>query len=124
MKKIAILDSNGVYHGIEEIHPDNMQSHHVELPDGCDLPPGKYRWDGSTFRPITDPERIKISNPDAFNAIAIGFIALHQQGIKLPEETEEWLDHYITTQDFELRPADKNRPESLHMVKAFKSRGN
>lgn len=122
MKKIAKLDQSGVYQGIEEVAEKNLQPHHVELPDGCDLPHGKYKWNGDTFVLITDPLRIKINNPDALNAIAIGFISLHQSGIALPEETLEWMDHYLTTQDFELRPAEINRPESLHLVKAFKNR--
>ena len=122
MKQIAKLDENNIYHGIEEIEDDALQPHHVELPDGCDLPPGKYKWEGRTFIPITDSLRIKINHPDALNAIAIGFISLQQDGILLPDETLEWLDHYITTQDFELRPSDKNRPVTLHLVKSFKNR--
>lgn len=122
MKQIANLDENGVYHGMIEIEDEDLQAHHIELPEGCDLPHGQYRWNGHTFLPLTDPEHISINNPDAFNAIAIGFISLQQQGMALPEETQEWLDHYITTQDFELRPSDKNKPETLHMVKAFRHR--
>jgi hypothetical protein len=123
MKQIAKLDENNIYHGIEEIEDDALQPHHIELPEGCDLPPGKYQWSGETFIPMRNPQRLKTSDPDALNAIAIGFISLQQSGAALPEETLEWLDHYITTQDFELRPTDINKPESLHMVKAFKSRG-
>lgn len=45
--QVARLDENGIYHGIDQIAPEDMTDQHVHLPDGCDLPPGKYRWDSN-----------------------------------------------------------------------------
>lgn len=44
IKKIfkAILDINGVYFGMEEVV--QLLEGDVEVPENCDLPPGKYKW--------------------------------------------------------------------------------
>lgn len=54
MVQIALLDADGVYQGIGEIDESEVTQEHVMLPDGCDLPVGKYFWDdvNKTFMPI------------------------------------------------------------------------
>lgn len=119
MKQIAKLDENNVYHGMTEIEDHELLPTHVELQDGCDLPPGKYQWNGQSFHPITDPQRIKLNNPDALNAIAMGFIAIHNSGITLPPETLKWIEFHVRSNDFETAPVDPLKPETFHLVKAF-----
>lgn len=53
---VAIIDSAGIYHGMEQIKKSDVTSTHVQLPDGCDLPPGKYGWDQkhNCFMPTKD----------------------------------------------------------------------
>jgi hypothetical protein len=57
--QVAILDADGVYQGIGNVTRAQLQPGHVELPHGCDLPPGKYFWDAGrkTFMPITKREK-------------------------------------------------------------------
>lgn len=43
--KVAILDEKDVFQGVTEIDPGQVTELHVLLPDGCDLPTGKYCWD-------------------------------------------------------------------------------
>lgn len=45
MVQVARLDADGVYQGIDLIEQGAVTQQHVLLPDGCDLPPGKYYWD-------------------------------------------------------------------------------
>ncbi len=101
--KIAVLDAAGVYQGEQEIPLADLTPDHVHLQDGCDLPPGQYRWDAvkQTFLPLRpDKQRMKEQSPQALNAIALGFIAGIEQGVKLPPETLAWVDAHIVTLDF------------------------
>lgn len=54
MTAIAVLDEDGVYQGLREIPLNDLAPDHVHLPDGCDLPPGRYKWDADVkaFMPI------------------------------------------------------------------------
>lgn len=54
MVQVARLDPDGVYLGAEEIEQGAVTAGHVVLPDGCDLPPGKYYWDDGlrAFMPL------------------------------------------------------------------------
>jgi len=99
---VAKLDAHDVYHGTEEIDAADVTPGHVVLQDGCDLSPGKYRWDRTrkTFLPLRDDKVTRDQPPMALNAIALGLIALHAQRVSLPPETLVWLDYYIGTMDF------------------------
>jgi hypothetical protein len=44
MVTVAILDANKIYLGMEQIKKSELTPSHVQLPDGCDLPVGKYGW--------------------------------------------------------------------------------
>lgn len=99
---VAILDSAGVYHGIEQIPADRVTDDHVLLPDGCDLPLGRYFWDRdqATFMPLANPQQRAVEAPVALNALAWGLLAMHGAGMRLSRPCLDWLDFYINTIDF------------------------
>ena len=117
---VARLDAHDVYHGTEELDAADVTPMHVPLPGGCDLAPGKYRWDRTrkTFLPLRDDKATREPPPLALNAIALGFIVLHVQGDTLPPETLAWLDYYIGTMDF-VAPRDA---ATVDLVRQFKTR--
>ena len=59
MAKVAVLDEDGVYQGMQDIPLSALTPDHVHLPDGCDLPPGRYWWDAKnkTFMPNPKGDR-------------------------------------------------------------------
>lgn len=121
MTKIAALDAAGVYQGLREIPETDLKPGDVHLPAGCDLPAGHYRWDADkkTFIPLRpDRQKMKEQPPQALNAIAIGFIAAFEQGVKLPPETLTWIDSYVQTMDFRAPYSD----ETVAMTERFKRR--
>ena len=117
---VARLDGHDVYHGTEEMDAADVTPMHVPLPGGCDLAPGKYRWDRTrkTFLPLRDHKTTIEQPPLALNALALGFIALHAEGRSLPTETLDWLDYYISTMDF-VAPRDT---ATVDLVRQFKTR--
>lgn len=100
--QVARLDANSIYQGVDEIDPGELTDSHVHLPNGCDLPPGKHRWDvqQKTFVPLQQGEDVDKPDPHALRSIAIGLMAIHEQGMPLPEETLQWLDFYSSSMDF------------------------
>lgn len=98
---VALLDEGGVYQGVAEIDAADLKDGDVHLPNGCDLQPGRYRWDavGKTFVPLRNGPADKVREPDALLAIAAGLDACRSQGIKLPPVTLAWLDWYSKTWD-------------------------
>jgi hypothetical protein len=54
MVQVANLDADKVFQGVVDIPRADVTDAHVLLPRGCDLPPGKYRWDSNelTFKVI------------------------------------------------------------------------
>lgn len=106
----AIIDEGGVLTGFRPAEENEIRTERddvVEVPEDCDLEPGRYRWDGARFMPIIlkapasdEPE------PHALRAIAKGFIAIRDQKansdiwmVELPAETLEWLSFYERTID-------------------------
>ena len=99
---VAKLDADGIYHGMDAIPADQVTADHVCLPDGCDLPHGKYFWDRAqgSFMPLTDSQQRAVSQPVPLNALAWALLALSAKGISLPVASACWLDGYIGTVDF------------------------
>ena len=92
---VARLDAFGIYQGIDEICDADLTDAHVQLPNGCDLPHGKYRWDKTRGAFVAIDEKKELEQPpDALRALAIGFIWMHDLGMELPAETLAWLDSY------------------------------
>lgn len=118
---VARLNSEGVYYGIDVILKQDLTDHHVHLPHGCDLPPGKYRWDFNkkAFVPLPKGTKPVEYQPHTVNAIALGFIYLYSKGAVFPKETIDWLDYYMTTIDAAGCAATD---ESRLMVKSFMER--
>ncbi|KKK52485.1 hypothetical protein LCGC14_3104440, partial [marine sediment metagenome] len=51
----AIIDEDGVLTGFRPAEENEIlldRNDVVEVPEGCDLEPGRYRWDGARFMPI------------------------------------------------------------------------
>lgn len=108
---VARLDADGVYHGIDQIAVDQVSDDHVLLPDGCDLPPGKYFWDrtAKSFMPLANPQQRAIEAPVALNALAWGLLAMHGAGMRLSRPCLDWLDFYIKTIDFGIPGTEIDR---------------
>lgn len=103
-KHRAILDPDGVYQGHEEVI-GKMASADVEVPPGCDLEAGRYRWQedetGCRFVPIGAAGRTDlVEEPHSLRAIAEGFGAIEAAtpGI-LPDRTKRWLAWFEKTID-------------------------
>ena len=96
--RAALLDENGIYLGIDLLPEDQLTEHHLPHITECDLPPGQYCWHENAFVPI--PKKKQIEAPDTERAIALGFLALLSQGLKLPAETRIWLKNYSDSFDF------------------------
>jgi len=108
---VARLDAAGVYLGTEEIRADQVTDGHVPLPDGCDLPPGKYGWDRAkrAFVPLADAQQRAVEQPVALNALAWSLLAQFGAGAPLPTPCLLWLDWYVKTIDFGIPDIETHR---------------
>lgn len=108
---VARLDAAGVYQGIDTIKLCQLTPEHVPLPDGCDLPPGRYFWDRekATFLPISIPQQLGAEAPAALNALAWALLAEFGAGTYVPEPCLDWLDFYIRSVDFSAPGAGADR---------------
>ena len=120
MVTVATLDAGDLYQGTQEISEDELTDAHIHLPNGCDLPIGKYRFDRErkTFIDAKGANTAETPAPNASRAIAISLIALHEQGLPLPLETLAWLDYYTSSIDF----LGNFSQETVQMVKKFQTR--
>jgi hypothetical protein len=101
MPLIALLDQAGVLTGYEEVEAGEVPGRvgRIPVPDGCDLVPGKYRWDGKSFIPINQNKQdAAAADPDAMRAIAHALMAI-RDGEPLPPDTLQWLHFYQTSFD-------------------------
>lgn len=106
--KYAILDAAGTLTEFIEcdLAGGTPPANYVQVPDDCDLVPGRYRWGKSAggheaFYPIIEgaAENVK-KEPDAIRAIFKGFRSLQRAGVVAFEaETVEWLAAYAKTID-------------------------
>jgi hypothetical protein len=87
----AVLNQAGVLTGFSEFD----KSSGIEVPDDCDLVPGRYKWDQGlgAFIPLATGQDRVLDEPDAMRAIYLGFCAI-RDGQQLPKETLAWLDWY------------------------------
>lgn len=108
---VARLDAAGVYLGTEQIPADQVTADHVQLPDGCDLPPGKYGWDRDkrAFVPLADAQQRAVEQPVALNALAWLLLAQYAAGMPLPAPCMAWLDWYVKTIDFGIPGIETDR---------------
>lgn len=76
---VARIDADSVYQGIDMIAADQVGEDHVLLPDGCDLPPGRYAWDkaAATFMPLEGARAPSAQQPLATDALVIALLDLH-----------------------------------------------
>lgn len=98
---IADLGPDDTYLGLRTINKDHLAIDDVPLPDGCDLPPNRYYWDraAQTFRPLSravaeDKARAVLLSHEV--AIALGFVVLSLQGLRLPPETLHWTRRVVS----------------------------
>jgi hypothetical protein len=104
MKALAVLDSAGVLTSYEQIEDDVLEDailpgSRILVPDGCDLAPGKYRWNGQTFIPIgANGQDMVAEELDTVRAITLALMAI-RDGKPFPPETLKWLDWYENSFD-------------------------
>ncbi len=99
---VARLDADGLYAGLDHLPASEITEDHIVLRDGCDLPPGQYRWDRArqSFIPAGTPEARAVEALPPLNALAWGLLAMWNANLKLPAKSARWLDGHIQTIDF------------------------
>lgn len=103
---VALLDETGLLAGYDRrsVGPDWIgEEGCIHVPDGCDLAPGKYRWNaaGGRFDPLppNEPPASEMLEPSSLRAIWLGFKALQEGGQAFPAETAAWIEAYGKTMD-------------------------
>lgn len=96
---IAVLAADGTLVSFDK----SGKADGIAVPVGCDLDPGKYRWNAPAARfdhiPEAFGERPALP-PDQVKAIARGFMAIRDARlVRLPAATLAWLDWYATSMD-------------------------
>lgn len=98
--RVARLDSAGVYQGIEVIKKADFDSRiHIDLETiggNCDLPPGKYRWNGETFAPL--PKEARKPGPDVPTLEEVIY-AIAKTMQNPPEDVKRWSQWFERTWD-------------------------
>ena len=95
--RAALHDADGVFLRMVEVAKSELTELHNPAITECDLPPNAYRWNGTSYVPIRKAK--KHFSITAEHAMAAGFMALHEQGIKLPEDTVKWARRYMRAFD-------------------------
>lgn len=91
----ALVDGTGLLTGFDE----TGQAEGVSVPVGCDLLPGKYRWDGKSWQPMLQAfDSKEISAPEDRSAIALALIAI-RDGKPMPPYSMAWLAIFEKTFD-------------------------
>lgn len=87
-RHVAVLGDDGTLMGYTDVM-EPIAGKHIEVPCGCDLAPGKYRYNSAKgcFEPVIN------KGPDSLAAIAVGFATVHAAGITLPQITLDWIAH-------------------------------
>lgn len=99
MATVAQLDKAGVLLGFKKVSKKDWvtRDDQVAVEDGCDLAPGRYRWDrdGDTFVPLppAGSQDALEQEPNAIRAVALGLMTISRT-IELPDETLDWLEFY------------------------------
>lgn len=99
---VARIDLMGVYQGVETIAADALTPAHVVVPADCDLAPGRYRWDGASFVPITQPKLGPTLAAGVTAEIALAGVIVALQavpGVVLPPAVTLWLAAFQQTLD-------------------------
>lgn len=100
--QVAILDAGGVLTGYGSYHRSDIPAGCIEVPDECDLQPGKYSYSTAScaFWPIMDETPVATTagpvagDFDFIRAIWKGFVSLRAAGHEFPAETLAWMDQY------------------------------
>lgn len=94
---LARLAEDGMLLGFDEA-PAEIPEGAVTVPIGCDLQPGKYRWDGTTFVPIGRgdkalKEKLEQGAPMVLWFFVREFAKAHPS-LAIPRPVKEWTDAY------------------------------
>lgn len=104
--KLAILYDNGILSGYTEpmdASEAEEDDNHVIVPEECDLTPGRYRWVGSSFHPLTPRSRAFRDGPSDLEMIhaCAQFLIAQRDGKPMPQYTLDRLAEYENTFDAE-----------------------
>jgi hypothetical protein len=103
MPTMALLDSKFVFKGLERTHEAEPDSQHrINVPDDCDLIPGKYLWshERQCFVPVSDPlEREKARGQIDFVKAVYRALDAIDKGAALPKITKDWMADYRVSMD-------------------------
>lgn len=93
-KWLALLGEDGTLTGFDKAPPSPSPEGAVEVPEGCDLVPGRYRWDGRAFQPLSGGDRGQRERVERMAAATLCRLIqeLKAQGMALPGSVERWAD--------------------------------
>jgi hypothetical protein len=95
---LALLDDGGLLTGYETGPAASATDRRIVVPEGCDLAPGKYRWDGEAFLPLRPAQPSSEAEPDALRAMAL-FVMAAANGKPAPAEAVAWAEWYLKSID-------------------------
>ena len=89
----ALLDGAGILTGYGAGPRSLAGALKIEVPDGCDLVPERYRYDADLkrFEPLRPFDDVPEDDPPTLRAIWAGFVSLALAGHDFPDETTAWL---------------------------------
>lgn len=101
---VAVLDASDVYMGTASKPAADLTPDDVPLPAGCDLPPGRYRWDRAQgcFMPLPPAPEAPAAVPldvSAMRALRALIDTLQASGTTLPAACTDWAAAYARTID-------------------------
>lgn len=99
--RAARLDAQKVFMAIEELADESqLTADHLREITECDLPAGKYRWDGKRFVPLpNEAQRPRDDVPSLEEAFYAFVRALVVNGQQIPPRTAQWANWYRSTVD-------------------------
>jgi hypothetical protein len=97
----AVIDSRDIFIGMYPMQDDIPEgARRLNQIKDCDLPAGRYRWDGKSFLPLRlDNEGRLDREPDLIQAIYLVFKTLENGGTSLPPQAKQWMAWYESTID-------------------------
>jgi hypothetical protein len=96
--RAARVDAEGVFVAVDELADAAALTarHLIEVPE-CDLPPGKYRWDGARFVPLPAEQRRQADDTPSLEEVV--FLIARDLGANAPPRVQRWVQWYRKTVD-------------------------
>jgi hypothetical protein len=96
--RAARVDAQGVFVAVDEL-PDEtaLTARHLPQVAECDLPPGKYQWDGERFVPLPAAQRRQADDTPSLEEVV--FLIARDLGEAAAPRVQRWVQWYRKTVD-------------------------